>query len=144
MRRWIVMLKYNELVIQHFKNPRNLGKIENPDAQATEGSVACGDMMSVYLKVKDGKIEDVKFESYGCAANIATGSMMTEVIKGLTLEEAEKITWKDIIEKLGGLPKSKYHCSNLAIDTLKKAIEDYKKKTEKNILEEDSKVKSTS
>ena len=93
-------------------------------------------MMSVYLKVRNGRIEDIKFESYGCAANIATGSMMTEVIKGMTLEEAEKITWRDIIEKLGGLPKSKYHCSNLAIDTLKKAIQNYRESMK------DSKVES--
>lgn len=119
------MLKYTELVLDHFKNPRNLGRIENADAEATEGSVACGDMMTVYLKVEDGKIVDIKFESYGCAANIATASMMTEVVKGLTLEEAKKITWKDIIERLGGLPPVKYHCSNLAVDTLRKAIEVY-------------------
>lgn len=119
------MLKYTELVLDHFKNPRNLGRIENADAEATEGSVACGDMMTVYLKIEDGKIVDIKFESYGCAANIATASMMTEVVKGLTLEEAKKITWKDIIERLGGLPPVKYHCSNLAVDTLRKAIEAY-------------------
>lgn len=119
------MLKYTELVLDHFKNPRNLGRIENADSKATEGSVACGDMMTVYLKVEDGKIVDIKFESYGCAANIATASMMTEVVKGLTLEEAKKITWKDIIERLGGLPPVKYHCSNLAVDTLRKAIEAY-------------------
>lgn len=119
------MLKYTELVLDHFKNPRNLGRIENADAEATEGSIACGDMMTVYLKVEDGKIVDIKFESYGCAANIATASMMTEVVKGLTLEEAKKITWKDIIERLGGLPPVKYHCSNLAVDTLRKAIEVY-------------------
>ncbi|WP_448535692.1 iron-sulfur cluster assembly scaffold protein [Pseudothermotoga sp.] len=119
------MLKYTELVLDHFKNPRNLGRIENPDAEATEGSIACGDMMTVYLKIEDNKIVDIKFESYGCAANIATASMMTEVVKGLTLEEAKKITWKDIVERLGGLPPVKYHCSNLAIDTLRKAINVY-------------------
>ncbi|WP_448516864.1 iron-sulfur cluster assembly scaffold protein [Pseudothermotoga sp.] len=119
------MLKYTELVLDHFKNPRNLGRIENPDAEATEGSIACGDMMTVYLKIEDNKIVDIKFESYGCAANIATASMMTEVVKGLTLEEAKKITWKDIVERLGGLPPVKYHCSNLAIDTLRKAISAY-------------------
>ncbi|MEN3008185.1 iron-sulfur cluster assembly scaffold protein [Pseudothermotoga sp.] len=119
------MLKYTELVLDHFKNPRNLGRIENADAEATEGSVACGDMMTVYLKIEDNRIVDIKFESYGCAANIATASMMTEVVKGLTLEEAKKITWRDIVERLGGLPPVKYHCSNLAIDTLRKAIEVY-------------------
>ncbi|ABV33283.1 MULTISPECIES: iron-sulfur cluster assembly scaffold protein [Pseudothermotoga] len=119
------MLKYTELVLDHFKNPRNLGKIENADAEATEGSIACGDMMTVYLKVEDDRITDIKFESYGCAANIATASMMTEVVKGLTLEEAKKLNWKEIVERLGGLPQVKYHCSNLAVDTLRKAIKEY-------------------
>jgi nitrogen fixation NifU-like protein len=119
------MLKYTELVLDHFKNPRNLGKIENADAEATEGSIACGDMMTVYLKVEDNRITDIKFESYGCAANIATASMMTEVVKGLTLEEAKKLSWKEIVERLGGLPQVKYHCSNLAVDTLRKAIKEY-------------------
>ncbi len=122
------MLKYTELVMDHFKNPRNLGKIDDADAQATEGSIACGDMMTVYLKVEDGKIADIKFESYGCAANIATASMMTEVVKGLSIEEAKKLSWKEIVERLGGLPQIKYHCSNLAVDTLKKAIEAYEGK----------------
>ncbi|MGJ8454805.1 iron-sulfur cluster assembly scaffold protein [Pseudothermotoga sp. U03pept] len=122
------MLKYTELVMDHFKNPRNLGRIDDADAQATEGSIACGDMMTVYLKVEDGKIADIKFESYGCAANIATASMMTEVVKGLSIEEAKKLSWKEIVERLGGLPQIKYHCSNLAVDTLKKAIEAYEGK----------------
>ncbi len=121
------MLKYTELVMDHFKNPRNMGKIEDADAEATEGSVACGDMMTVYLKVENNRIVDIKFETYGCAANIATASMMTEVVKGMTLEEAKKVSWKEIVEKLGGLPQVKYHCSNLAVDTLRKAIEEYEK-----------------
>lgn len=121
------MLKYTQLVLDHFKNPRNLGRIENPDAEATEGSIACGDMMTVYLKVDKDRIVDIKFESYGCAANIATASMMTEVVKGLTLSEARNLNWKDIVEKLGGLPEVKYHCSNLAVDTLRKAIDSYNK-----------------
>ncbi len=121
------MLKYTDLVLDHFKNPRNMGKIDDPDAEATEGSIACGDMMTVYLKVENERITDIKFESYGCAANIATASMMTEVVKGMTLEEAKKITWKEIVEKLGGLPQVKYHCSNLAVDTLRKAIDEYEK-----------------
>ncbi|MCD6103990.1 MAG: iron-sulfur cluster assembly scaffold protein [Thermotogae bacterium] len=121
------MLKYTQLVLDHFKNPRNLGRIENPDAEATEGSIACGDMMTVYLKVDKDRIVDIKFESYGCAANIATASMMTEVVKGLTLSEARNLDWKDIVEKLGGLPEVKYHCSNLAVDTLRKAIDSYNK-----------------
>ncbi|RKX41014.1 MAG: iron-sulfur cluster assembly scaffold protein [Thermotogae bacterium] len=124
------MLKYTQLVLDHFKNPRNLGRIENPDAEATEGSIACGDMMTVYLKVDKDRIVDIKFESYGCAANIATASMMTEVVKGLTLSEARNLNWKDIVEKLGGLPKVKYHCSNLAVDTLRKAIDSYRSRRE--------------
>ncbi|HEY8541616.1 MAG TPA: iron-sulfur cluster assembly scaffold protein NifU [Pseudothermotoga sp.] len=130
------MLKYTELVMDHFKNPRNLGKIEDADAQATEGSIACGDMMTVYLKIEDDRIADIKFESYGCAANIATASMMTEVVKGLSLEEAKQITWKEIVEKLGGLPQVKYHCSNLAVDTLRKAIKTYEESTSRSVKDE--------
>ena len=124
------MLKYNQLVMDHFKNPRNLGEINDPDAQATEGSIVCGDMMTLYLKVSNGKIDDVKFQTYGCAANIATASMMTQVVKGLTIDEAEKVSWKEIVEKLGGLPEVKYHCSNLAVDTLKKALKNYRENKE--------------
>lgn len=111
--------------MEHFKKPQNLGQIESPDAVATEGSIACGDMMTVYLDIQDEKIQDIRFETYGCAANIATASMMTEAVKGLTLEDAKKVSWKDIVERLGGLPEIKYHCSNLAIDTLLKAISNY-------------------
>ncbi len=130
------MLKYTELVMDHFKNPRNLGKIEDASAQATEGSIACGDMMTVYLKVEDDRITDIKFESYGCAANISTASMMTEVVKGLSLEEAKQITWKDIVERLGGLPQIKYHCSNLAVDTLRKAIKAYEESAARSVKDE--------
>ncbi len=132
------MLKYTELVMDHFKNPRNLGKIDDADAQATEGSVACGDMMTVYLKIQDDRIIDIKFESYGCAANIATASMMTEVAKGLSLKEAKQLSWKEIVEKLGGLPQIKYHCSNLAVDTLKKAIEAYEELKSKERVKDES------
>ena len=114
--------RYSEKVIEHFKDPHNTGKIEDADAIATEGSLACGDMMTIYIKEKDNVIEDVKFESYGCAANIATASMVTDIVKGKTLDEAEKLTWKDIVEELGGLPKVKNHCSNLAVETLQSAI----------------------
>lgn len=130
------MLKYTELVMDHFKNPRNLGKIEDASAQATEGSIACGDMMTVYLKIEDDRITDIKFESYGCAANISTASMMTEVVKGLSLEEAKQITWKDIVERLGGLPQIKYHCSNLAVDTLRKAIKAYEESAARSVKDE--------
>ena len=117
-----MVYSYTEKVIEHFKEPHNAGKITDADAVATEGSLACGDMMTIYIKEKDGIIEDIKFESYGCAANIATASMVTDIVKGKTLEEAEKITWKTIVDELGGLPRVKNHCSNLAVETLHSAI----------------------
>ena len=101
--------------------------METADAKATEGSLACGDMMTFYLKVEDGVITDISFESYGCAANIATGSVLSEMVKGMTLEEARQITWDVVVEKLGGLPQIKNHCSHLAIDTLHSAIKEYEK-----------------
>jgi len=120
---------YSKKVLEHFKNPKNVGRIEDADGRAIEGSPACGDMVAVYLKVDDkGKIEDVKFESYGCASNIATGSIITELSKGKTIEEAKKITWKDAADALGGLPPIKTHCSVLAVDGLKSAIENYEEK----------------
>lgn len=121
-------MKYTKLVLKHFRSPKNIGKIKNADAKATEGSVVCGDMMTMYLKIKNNIIKDAKFESYGCAANIATASILTTMIKGKTVEEAEKLTWKDIIKQLGGLPPLKFHCSNLAIETLHSAIKKWKKK----------------
>ncbi len=126
----MAVIKYTEKVIEHFKNPRNVGEIENPDGKATVGSPACGDQVSVFLKVESGKISDIKFLSYGCASNIATGSIVTELSKGKTVEEAKKLTWKDALEELGGLPPVKVHCSILAIDGLKAAINDY----EENVL----------
>ena len=121
---------YNEKVLEHFRNPRNVGKIENPDGKAMEGSPACGDMVSVQIKVNDKteKIEDVKFESYGCASNIATGSIITELAKGKTIEEAKKITWKQASKELGGLPAIKAHCSVLAVEGLRSAIRNYEEK----------------
>ena len=120
-------LPYTEKVMEHFKNPRNVGKLEDANAKATEGSPACGDMVSVYLKVNDEtkRIDDVTFESYGCASNIATGSIITELAKGKTLDEAKKITWKQASDELGGLPPLKTHCSVLAVDSLRAAIENY-------------------
>jgi nitrogen fixation NifU-like protein len=121
---------YTEKVLEHFKNPRNVGKIENPDGKAVEGSPACGDMVAVYIKVDDAtrRIEDVKFESYGCASNIATGSIITELAKGKTLDEAKKITWQEAADALGGLPPIKAHCSVLAVEGLRAAIRDYEEK----------------
>jgi nitrogen fixation NifU-like protein len=121
---------YNEKVLEHFRNPRNVGSIENPDGKSTEGSPACGDMVSVYIKVDKNtkKIKDIKFESYGCASNIATGSIITELAKGKTLEEAKNISWKEASDALGGLPKIKTHCSVLAVDGLRAAIANYEEK----------------
>lgn len=121
---------YNDVVLEHFKNPRNTGRIENPDGKATEGSPACGDMVSLYLNVdpETKVITDIKFESYGCASNIATGSIITELAKGKTIEEAKKITWQDASEALGGLPKIKAHCSVLAVEVLRSAIQNYEEK----------------
>lgn len=108
-------------------HPHNVGKMENPDASATEGSPACGDMVRLYLKVNEENkvIEEIKFESYGCASNIATGSIITDLAQGKTLEEAKKISWKSANEALGGLPAVKVHCAVLAVDALKTAIENY-------------------
>lgn len=123
-------LPYSELVMDHFKNPRNVGSIEDPDAKAIEGSPACGDMVAVYLNVdEDSKvITDVKFESYGCASNIATGSIITEIAKGKTLEEAREISWQQAADELGGLPPIKAHCSVLAVDGLRAAIQNYEER----------------
>ena len=121
---------YSETVLEHFRHPRNVGKIENADGKAIEGSPACGDMVSVHIKVdpKTNTISDIKFESYGCASNIATGSIITELAKGKTLDEAKKITWKEASEALGGLPKIKAHCSVLAVEGLRSAIENYEER----------------
>jgi nitrogen fixation NifU-like protein len=118
---------YSETVLEHFRHPRNVGKIDNPDGKSMEGSPACGDMVAVYIKVDPGtkKLDDIKFESYGCASNIATGSIITELAKGKTLDEAKKITWKEASDALGGLPKIKAHCSVLAIEGLRSAIQNY-------------------
>jgi nitrogen fixation NifU-like protein len=123
-------LPYSELVMEHFRHPRNVGRIEDADAKSVEGSPACGDMVAVYLKVDPDsqRITDVKFESYGCASNIATGSIITELAKGKTLEEAKQITWKQASEALGGLPPIKTHCSVLAVDGLRAAIQNYEER----------------
>ena len=126
------MPAYSEKVMDHFTNPRNVGEIENPDGVGEEGNPICGDMMTFYIKVKDNRLEDVKFKTFGCGAAIAVSSMVSEMAKGKTLEEAMKITPKSVADELEGLPKQKFHCSNLGAQALHKAIEDYlsKKKTE--------------
>jgi nitrogen fixation protein NifU and related proteins len=124
-------LIYSKKVMQHFKNPKNLGEMKNPDAVGEVGNLICGDVMKVYIKVKENRIKDIKFQTFGCMAAIATSSMITEIAKGKTLEDAKKITNKDVAEYLGGLPPIKMHCSNLAANALHKAIEDYERKTDK-------------
>ena len=121
---------YSDLVLEHFKHPRNVGEIEDPDGKAVEGSPACGDMVAVYIKVNEATkvITDIKFQSYGCASNIATGSIITELAKGKTLDEAKKISWKEASEALGGLPPIKAHCSVLAVEGLRSAIRDYEER----------------
>lgn len=121
---------YTEKVMEHFRNPRNMGEIPDADGIGTVGNPVCGDLMTIYIKVKDNKIADIKFKTFGCGAAIATSSMITELAKGKTLEEAMKITRGNVAESLGGLPTIKMHCSNLAADGLHAAIEDYLKKRE--------------
>ena len=116
---------YNENVMEHFRNPRNMGEIDSPDAEAIVGNPACGDVMKIMLKVKKDVIEDIKFQTMGCAAAIATSSMLTVLAKGKSLDEAKKINNLDVSRALGELPPIKMHCSNLAADALKLAIEDY-------------------
>ncbi len=119
---------YSEKVLDHFRNPRNVGEIEDADGVGSVGNPVCGDMMSIYIKVKDDKIEDIKFRTFGCGAAIATTSMTTELAKGKTLDEAMTITRQDVADELGGLPPVKMHCSNLAADALHEAIKDYRGK----------------
>jgi len=116
---------YSEKVMDHFMNPRNVGEIPDADGVGEEGNPVCGDMMTFYIRVKDNRLEDVKFKTFGCGAAIAVSSMVSEMAKGKTLEEALKITNRAVAEQLGGLPKNKLHCSNLGADALRKAIENY-------------------
>ncbi|MBD3205865.1 Fe-S cluster assembly scaffold protein NifU [Candidatus Bathyarchaeota archaeon] len=119
---------YSEKVLDHFKNPRNVGEMEDADSEGTVGNPVCGDMMTMYIKVKDEKIEDIKFKTFGCGAAIATSSMTTELAKGKTLDEAMNITKQEVAEALEGLPPVKMHCSNLAADALHEAIKNYREK----------------
>ena len=122
---------YSEKVLEHFKNPKNVGEMKDADGMGTVGNPVCGDMMSMYIKVKDDKIEDISFKTFGCGAAIATSSMTTELAKGKTLDEAMKISRQDVAEALDGLPPVKMHCSNLAADALHEAIKNYKEMKEK-------------
>jgi nitrogen fixation NifU-like protein len=120
-----VPLPYTPRVLELFREPKNLGRIDDADAFAQAGSPACGDVISIYLRIRDGVIEDAKFESYGCAANIAAASVLTEIVKGRSLEEAWNIDWQQIADELGGLPPVKKHCSILAVGALRRAIRRY-------------------
>ncbi|MEM3737154.1 MAG: Fe-S cluster assembly scaffold protein NifU [Candidatus Bathyarchaeia archaeon] len=122
---------YSEKVMDHLRNPRNMGEIPDADGVGTVGNPICGDLMTIYIKVKDGRLDDVKFKTFGCGAAIATSSMITEMAKGKSIEEGLKITREDVAEALDGLPPIKIHCSNLAAEGLHAAIRDYlqKKKT---------------
>jgi len=122
---------YGKKVMDHFMSPRNVGEIKDADGKGEVGNPVCGDIMTFYIKVKDNKIVDVKFKTFGCGAAIAVSSMVSEMAKGKTLGEALKITNKNVAKELGGLPKNKLHCSNLGADALHKAIEDYLKKNKK-------------
>ena len=119
---------YSEKVMDHFMNPKNMGEMENADGIGEVGNPTCGDVMKIFIKVKDDIITDIRFQTFGCGAAIATSSMVTELAKGKTLDEALEITRDDVATKLDGLPPLKMHCSNLASDALKAAIEDYRKK----------------
>ncbi|MGB8658654.1 MAG: Fe-S cluster assembly scaffold protein NifU [Candidatus Zixiibacteriota bacterium] len=119
---------YSAKVMEHFQNPRNVGEIKDADGVGEIGNPVCGDIMKLYIKVKDDRIVDAKFKTFGCGAAIATSSMVTELVKGKTLEEAERISRDTVAEALDGLPPIKMHCSNLAADALHKAIQDYRSK----------------
>jgi nitrogen fixation NifU-like protein len=124
---------YSEKVMDHFTNPRNVGEIANPDGIGEEGNPVCGDMMTFYIKVKDNRLEDVKFKTFGCGAAIAVSSMVSEMAKGKTIDEARKITPELVAKELEGLPKNKFHCSNLGAQALNKAIDDYMAKHFKSV-----------
>jgi len=121
-------MQYSEKVMEHFRNPRNVGEIENPDGVGHVGNPVCGDIMELYIKVENNIIIDAKFKTFGCGATIATSSMVTELVKGKSIDDALAISNKAVAEALGGLPPIKMHCSVLAEDALKSAIEDYFKK----------------
>jgi nitrogen fixation NifU-like protein len=123
---------YSEKVMEHFRNPQNVGEIPDADGVGTVGNPVCGDMMTIYIKVKDNRIANIKFKTFGCGAAVATSSMITELAKNKTLEAALRITRQDVADSLGGLPTIKMHCSNLAADALHEAIKDYQKKKEAN------------
>ena len=119
------MALYSETVMDHFMNPRNVGSMEDADGVGRVGNAKCGDIMKMYLKIRDNVIEDVKFETFGCGSAIASSSMATEMVKGKTIEEALAVTNKDVVTALGGLPDYKLHCSVLAEESIKSAVKNY-------------------
>ena len=121
-------MMYNEKVMDHFQNPRNVGEIDSPSGVGEVGNMRCGDIMKIYINVEDNIIKDIKFLTFGCGAAIASSSVLTEMVKNKTIDEALAITNNDVAEELGGLPAAKLHCSNLAADALHNAIKDYKEK----------------
>ena len=124
-------MEYSDKVMDHFANPRNTGRIENPSGQGTVGNPTCGDLMTIYIDVDDNDvIQDIKFETFGCGAAIATSSMITEMAVGMPIEDALKISRNDVADELDGLTPVKMHCSNLAADALRAAIDDYKQKNQ--------------
>ena len=125
------MLNYTKKTLSHFQHPKNIGEMKAPSATASVGNMVCGDQLSFSILVKSGVIKDIKFLSFGCASNIATASVMTSMVKGMTLEEAKNFDWNKIVKELGGLPSQKIHCSILAVEGLKKVIAEYEKKGKK-------------
>lgn len=124
----MAQIGYSQKVLEHFMNPRNVGVIENPDGYGKVGNPVCGDLMEMFLRVKDDIITDIKFRTFGCGSAIATSSMVTEMAKGMHVDQAMKLTRNDVASELEGLPPQKMHCSNLAADALHEAIKDYKRK----------------
>ncbi len=133
---------YSEKVMEHFQNPRNVGVMQDADGVGKVGNPVCGDVMSFYIKVKDNRIDDVKFQTFGCGAAIAVSSMVSEMAMGKTIEEVLKITNRTVAKELGGLPKNKLHCSNLGADALHKAIENYKERQRAEAEKKEAKAKS--
>lgn len=130
----MAQIGYSKKVMEHFMNPRNIGTIENPDGYGKVGNPVCGDLMEMYITVKDDVITDMKFQTFGCGSAIATSSMVTELAKGMHVDEAMKITRNNVADELDGLPPIKMHCSNLAADALHEAIKDYKGKRKEDTL----------
>ena len=126
---------YSEKVMKHFMDPQNVGSMEDADGHGKVGNPVCGDLMEIFIKVKDRKIEDIKFQTFGCGSAIATSSMVTELAKGMDIDEAMNITRKNVADELDGLPPAKMHCSNLAADALHEAIRDYKRKMGEEVEE---------